>query len=202
LLQIGSDAAARTLQPHLREEPDLQMKLKIAAMLGRHGMRDGYVFAIEHASESWLLETAIEALGAIKEPQAVARLKEILETSNDVAWNTAAVRGLGAMGIQEMAPKFLSFADDFRNPLAPGALIALGDLGEVKVLDKVREGFGSRNDRIVTASARAAGKLLARPAQMTMACATNLPPSWPMPTPTISPAPPPSTPCWRSKTNA
>ena len=106
---------------------------------------------------------AVAALAAIKEPQAVARLKEILETSNDLAWNTAAVRGLGAMGAQEMTPKFFALIDDLRNPLAPPALIALADLGEAKALDKAREGLGSRNDAIVTASARATGKLLARP---------------------------------------
>lgn len=163
LLQIDSDDAAKALQPHLREEQRLHRKLQIAEMLGRHGIRDGYAFAIEHASESWLLEQAVAALAAIKEPQAVARLKEILETSNDLAWNTAAVRGLGAMGAQEMTPKFLTLIDDLRNPLAPAALIALADLGEVKALAKAREGIGSRNDHIVTASARAAGKLLARP---------------------------------------
>ena len=163
LLKIDSDDAAKALQPHLREEQNLFQKLQIAEMLGRHGIRDGYAFAIEHVSEHWLLEQAVAAHAAIKEPQAVARLKEILETSNDLAWNTAAVRGLGAMGVQEMAPKFLTLIEDLRNPLAPAALIALADLGERKALDKAREGLGSRNDRIVTASARAAGRLLARP---------------------------------------
>ena len=163
LLELDSDDAAKALQPHLREEQNLFQKLQIAEMLGRHGIRDGYAFAIEHVSEHWLLEQAVAALAAIKEPQAIARLKEILETSNDLAWNTAAVRGLGAMGVQEMAPKFLTLIEDLRNPLAPAALIALADLGERKALDKAREGLGSRNDRIVTASARAAGKLLARP---------------------------------------
>ena len=91
------------------------------------------------------------------------RLREILETSNDVAWNTAAVRALGAMGSQEMTPKFLTLIDDLRNPLAPAALLALADLGERKAIDKTREGLGSRNERIVTASARAAAKLLALP---------------------------------------
>ncbi len=162
LLQIDSDDAAKALQPHLREEQNLFRKLQIAEMLGRHGIRDGYAFAIEHVSEHGLLEQAVAALAAIKEPQAVARLKEILETSHDLAWNTAAVRGLGAMGAQEMAPKFLTLIDDLRNPLAPAALIALADLGERKALDKAREGLGSRNDHIVTASARAAAKLLAR----------------------------------------
>ena len=163
LLKIDSDDAAKALQSHLREEQNLFRKLQIAEMLGRHGIRDGYVFAIEHVSEHWLMEQALAALAAIKEPQAVARLKEILETSNDLAWNTAAVRGLGAMGAQEMTPKFLALIDDLRNPLAPVALIALADLGEVKALDKAREGLGSRNDHIVTASARATGKMLARP---------------------------------------
>jgi len=163
LIKIDSDEAAKALQPHLREEQNISGKLQIAELLGRHGIRDGYAFAIEHISEPWLLEQAVAALAAIKEPQAVARLKEILETSNDLAWNTAAVRGLGAMGVQEMTPKFLTLIDDLRNPLAPAALIALADLGEPKALDKAREGLGSRNDRIVTACARAAGKLLARP---------------------------------------
>ena len=163
LLIIDSDDAAKALQPHLREEQNLFRKLQIAGMLGRHGIRDGYAFAIEHVSESWLLEQAVATLAAIQEPQAVARLKEILETSHDLAWNTAAVRGLGAMGAQEMTPEFLKLIADLRNPLAPAALIALGDLGEAKALGQAREGLGSRNDHIVTASARAAGKLLARP---------------------------------------
>ncbi|MDQ3621984.1 MAG: hypothetical protein M3463_05780 [Verrucomicrobiota bacterium] len=163
LLTIDSGEAAKALQPHLREEQNLSRKLRIAEMLGRHGIRDGYAFAIEHVSEHSLLEQAVAALAAIKEPQAVVRLKEILETSNDLAWNTAAVRGLGAMGAQEMTPKFLTLIEDLRNPLAPAALIALADLGERQALDKASEGLGSRNDDLVTAGARAAGKLLARP---------------------------------------
>jgi HEAT repeat protein len=163
LLKIDTDDAAKALQPHLREEQNLFRKLQIAEMLGRHGFRDGYTFAIEHMSEPWLLEQAVAALAAIKEPQAAARLKEILETSNDLGWNAAAVRALGALGAQEMAPKFLAMIEDLKNPLAPAALIALGDLGERKALEKARDGFASRNDQVVTASARAAGKLLALP---------------------------------------
>ena len=50
---------------------------------------------------------------------------------------------------------------DLKRPLAPYALVALGDLGEVKALPKVREGLSSRNDRTVLASIRAASRLLA-----------------------------------------
>src|SRR5207302_1654028 len=125
LLKIDTDDAAKALRPHLRDEQNLFRKVQIAEMLGRHGFRDGYAFAIEHMSELWLLEQAVAALAAIKEPQTAARLKEILETSNDVGWNSAAVRALGALGTKESAPKFLEMIEDLKNPLAPPALIAL-----------------------------------------------------------------------------
>ncbi len=163
LLKIDTDSAANALRTHLREEQDLFRKLQIAEMLRRHGIRDGYPFAIEHVSEAWLREQAVLALAAIKEPKAISELKTILNSSNDAAWNIAAVRGLGAMEAHDMTATFLKMIEDLRGPLAPAALIALGDLGERKALDKVREGLGSRNIQVVTASARAAGKLLALP---------------------------------------
>jgi hypothetical protein len=57
----------------------------------------------------------------------------------------------------------LQVTQSLQNPLAPSALIALGDLGEAKALPVTREGFSSRSDEVVTACARAAGALLARP---------------------------------------
>ena len=61
----------------------------------------------------------------------------------------------------ELAPQFLEIARNVKNPLAPSALIALGDLHEAKALEIARAGFASRDAAIVTASARAAGNLLA-----------------------------------------
>src|SRR6266567_8121058 len=98
---------------------------------------------------------------AIREPRAVGELRKILETSNDVDWNSAAMRSLGRLGAIELAPQFLEIARNAKNPLAPSALIALGDLHEVKALEIARAGFASRDTEIVTASARAAGNLLA-----------------------------------------
>ncbi len=100
-------------------------------------------------------------LAAIREPRAVGELRKILETSNDVDWNSAAMRSLGRLGAIELAPQFLEIARNAKNPLAPSALIALGDLHEVKALEIVRAGFASRDTEVVTASARAAGNLLA-----------------------------------------
>jgi HEAT repeat protein len=114
-------------------------------------------------SEPYLREEAVSALAAIREPRAVGELRKILETSNDVAWNSAAVRALGALGASDLAPQFLEMAQDAANPLGPSALIALGDLHEVKAVEIARAGFASRNPERLEASARAAGKLLALP---------------------------------------
>lgn len=161
LIKIDSDDAAKALQPHLREEMDLSRKLELAEFLGRHGIRDGYPYAIEHMSEPSLREQAISALAAIRDPRAVGDLRNIIQTSNDVDWNSAAIRGLGRLGAVELASQFLEIARNAKNPLAPSALIALGDLHEAEALDIARGGFASRDTEMVTASARAVGNLLA-----------------------------------------
>ncbi len=163
LLKIDTDAAAEALRPHLKEEEDLHRKLVLAEFLGKHGLRDGYPYAMEHLSEPSLVEQAAAALAAIREPKAVPVLREILKTSNDTTWNSAAIRALGALGEKEFAPQFLEIVQNLKDPLAPAALIALGDMGEAKALPKVREGLASRNQQVAYASARAAGKLLALP---------------------------------------
>src|SRR5262249_3550496 len=75
----------------------------------------------------------------------------------------AAIRALGRLGEARFAPRMLEVARDLQDPLAPSALIALGDLGEARALPIVRGGFSSRSEEVVTACARAAGALLARP---------------------------------------
>src|SRR5262249_26123716 len=153
----------QALQPHLREEGDLARKLQIAELLGRHGMRDGYPYAMEHLSEPHLLEQAVAALAAIREPKATGVLRDILKTSNDTGWNAVAIRALGALGDKEVVPQCLQIVQELKHPLAPAALVALGDLGEAKALPRVKEALASRNDRVALAGVRAAGKLLARP---------------------------------------
>jgi HEAT repeat protein len=160
LRKINTAEAAKVLQPHLREEADLARKLQIAEFLGRHGVRDGYPYALEHMSEPGLLEEAVAALAAIHDARTVPELRDILRTSNNTAWNGAAVRGLGALGEKGFAPQFLEIVQDLKRPLAPYALVALGDLGEVKALPAIREALKSRNDHIVLAGIRAAAKLV------------------------------------------
>jgi HEAT repeat protein len=64
------------------------------------------------------------------------------------------------MGDRGSVARFLEIVADRNHPLAPAALIALGDLGEPKALAAIREGLDSRSDAIVAASASAAGRLL------------------------------------------
>jgi len=163
LRKIDTDAAAEAVRPHLKEEEDLSHKLVLAEFLGKHGLRDGYPYAMEHLSEPGLVEEAVAALAAMRDPKAVPVLRDILKTSNDTTWNSAAIRALGALGEKEFATQFLEIVQDLKNPLAPAALVALGDLGETKALPKVREGLASRNQAVAYASARAAAKLLALP---------------------------------------
>lgn len=163
LRKIDTDEAAKALQPHLREEGDIPRKLEIAELLGRHGIRDGYSYAIEHMSEENLRDEAVAALAAINDPRTVPALRQILQTSHDIDWNSAAIRALGRMGVKEFSPQFLNEARDLRNHLAPSALLALGDLGETKALPILREALSSRNDQVVIAAARAAAKILAVP---------------------------------------
>ena len=163
LLAIGSPAAARALQPRIAQEHNLHTKLRIAELLGKHGMRDGYPYAIEHVSEPYLTDQAVAALVAMRDPRTLDEAKKILETSNDTTWNRAAIRILGALGAKEFAPKFTALLADWKNPLAPAALIALADLGDPQVLPKINEALAARSETLVLAAAAAARRLLARP---------------------------------------
>jgi HEAT repeat protein len=164
LTKIDTDEAASALWPHLDEEPDLSRKLKLVAFLGRHGFREGYAQALEHLSQMNLREEAVEAIAAIAEPKAIPELRRIWQTSNDLAWNAAAIRALARLGQADIAPRLLEIARMPGEPLAPSALIGLGDLGSSEAITIVRDALSSRSDELVIAAARAAAKLLARPA--------------------------------------
>ncbi len=160
LMLINLPESARALQPRLREEADLNRKLRISAFLGRHGLPDGAPYALEHLSEPPLLEDAVVALAAIADPKAVPELMAIWNTSNDREWKTAALRAMAALGRKEIAPRLLEIVQDLRHTLAAPALIGLGDLGEVKALPAIQQALGSRNAGLAMAGARAAAKLL------------------------------------------
>ncbi len=160
LRKIDTDEAASALWPHLDEEADVSRKLRLVAFLGRHGFHEGYAVALEHLSQAALREEAVAAVAAIGDPKAIPELRRIWQTSNDLAWNAAAIRVLARLDQQDIVPQLLKIARTPGDPLADSALIALGDLHAAEALPIVREALSSRRDEIVIAAARAAARLL------------------------------------------
>ena len=118
----------------------------LIAFLGSHGFRDGYSQAIEHLSQINLRDQAVEALGAIADPRAVPELRRIWHTSNDLAWNAAAIRALARLGQADITPRLLELARVPGDPLAPSALVGLGYLGPPEAMPIVQEAIGSRSE--------------------------------------------------------
>ena len=160
LVAIDTDEAASVLWPHLGEERDLGSKLRLVAFLGRHGFGDGFALALEYLSQVQYREQAVDALAAMDAQRAVPELRRILETSRDRSWNASAIRALGRLGQEDLAPRFLEIAADRRDPLAESALLALADLGEPKALPIAAEWLDSRDESHLIAASRAAGGLL------------------------------------------
>jgi HEAT repeat protein len=82
---------------------------------------------------------AVEALVATREPKAIPELRRIGQTSNDLAWNAAAIRALARLGQADIAHKLLALARTPGEPLAPSALVGLGDLGSAEAVPIVNE---------------------------------------------------------------
>ncbi len=160
LLKIDTDETAQILRPHLSEEADLGRKLELAEFLGRHHIRDGYPYAIEHMSEYYLRDRAVSALAAIREPKAPVELEQILKNSNDPQWNAAAICALGRLGEKRHAEEFLKIAKNPHHPNCEAAIFALADLGDSRLVPVLGEAFSSRSDQIVITAARATGVLL------------------------------------------
>ncbi|MGH6887381.1 MAG: hypothetical protein ACREGK_15050, partial [Geminicoccales bacterium] len=161
LRKIDTPEAASAARPELGPERDLAEKLRLAAFLGRHGYPDGYPFAVEHMSEDYLREDAVAALVAMCDSRTVEEMRRILETSNDDAWNASAVLVLGGLGEQRLRERFYAYAQDGSSKLAAAAMIALAELGDVRVLEFIRRWLDQREMEMHIAAAKAASIALA-----------------------------------------
>jgi HEAT repeat protein len=60
---------------------------------------------------------AVDALATIREPKVIPELRAIWQKSNDLVWNTAAIRALGRLGQADIASRLLELAQDLKGPL-------------------------------------------------------------------------------------
>jgi HEAT repeat protein len=161
LTAIGDDAAVAAVRLRLKAEPDLSLKLRMATMLGRHGLHDGYAFAIEHVADPGLTEIAVESLGSIREERTRDELWKILETSHDRRWNSAALAGLVAVGDPKVKDRLFGILKNSRDPLLADVLAAAGQLGDADALPLLVPLVASRNQQVAYAALRTVGKLAA-----------------------------------------
>jgi HEAT repeat protein len=159
LVKIDNQEAAEAIRPYLKSEMDLRRKLVLAKFLGQHGFDDGYPYAIEHMSEPYVREIAIEALSAMNQAGTVEELLAIYQTSNDNNWRHAAIRALGLLGDTSSLENWLNMAADPRDALAPAAIRAVAELGDPQLLGLYATGLSSRNEVVARACAHAAKSL-------------------------------------------
>jgi HEAT repeat protein len=159
LMRIDSEEAALVLQPHLAEETNLGYKLRVSAFLGRHGIDDGYVYAVEHMSDPRYRDAAVNAIAAIDRPETAEQMLEVYRSSNDVGWRQAAIRALGLLRHAPFRDELRTLTTNLGHPLAPAALQARADLGDTQVGNVLPDAMSSRSELLVVAAARAAESL-------------------------------------------
>ena len=160
LMEIDTKKAGQALRRHMAEETDLAYKLRLAAFLGGHGFDDGYPYALEHMSDPRYLEAAVEALAAIKKSGTANRLLDIYRNSNDLGWKRAAVRALGLIGHMPFQDELIVLTSDPAHQLAPSALQARADMGDIKVIELLPAALSSHSEAVAIAGARAAARVL------------------------------------------
>ena len=162
LAAIDTDEAVAAVRLRFKAEPDLGLKMRMAALLGRHGIADGYSLAIEHVADPGLTPFAVRALGAIREPRTRDELWKILETSHDRQWNAAALQGLVAVRDEKVKDRLLEILGNARHPLLADAVTAAGELGDTDALPLLAPLVGSRNQPVAYAALRAVPPLATR----------------------------------------
>src|SRR5439155_8148667 len=98
LENIDSKVAARDVRPLLKSEPHLPYKLRLARLLARHGLADGYALATEHLADVSHTAEATLVLAALDDPRTSKDLSEIVAARPDRRWHAAALAGLTAIG--------------------------------------------------------------------------------------------------------
>ena len=157
---IDSELAVKEVQPLLRTEGNLPYKLRIARLLARHGMTDGYALATEHLADDEHTASAALVLAALDDPRTAKDLTAIVDARPDRRWLAAALTGLVAIGDSAGRKQVLEILNDDRNPLAADAAEAVGVSSDTKLLPPLAKLVQSRNRQIARAALLAIRRFL------------------------------------------
>src|SRR5437763_16770225 len=95
---LDSPLAAREARPLLKTEAHLPFKLRIARLLARHELADGYALATEHLADVAHTAEATLVLAALGDARTTKDLSAIVAARPDRRWHAAALAGLVATG--------------------------------------------------------------------------------------------------------
>src|SRR5260370_39228337 len=96
LENLDSQVAAREARPLLKSEAYLPFKLRLARLLARHELADGYALATHHLADESQTAEATLVLAALNDPRTSNELSAILAARPDRRWHAAALAGLAA----------------------------------------------------------------------------------------------------------
>ena len=152
LESLDSQLAAREVRPLLKSEAHLPFKLRIARLLARHELADGYALATEHLADGSSTAEATLVLAAINDARTSKDLSAIIAARPDRRWHAAALSGLAATGDATARKQLLVILADDRHPLAADAAEAAGLAGDADLLPPLATLVLSRNQKIARAS--------------------------------------------------
>jgi hypothetical protein len=152
LESLDSAAAAQEVRPLLKSEAYLPYKLRMARMLARHQMADGYALATEHLADVEHTAWASLVLAALGDPRTPRDLSGIVAARPDRRWHAAALAGLVAVGDAAARQQLDAILADDRHPLVADAAAAAGLAPDVELLPRLAALVPSRNRQIAMAS--------------------------------------------------
>ncbi|HEY4310729.1 MAG TPA: HEAT repeat domain-containing protein [Pirellulales bacterium] len=152
LENIDSPLAARETRPLLKTEPNLANKLRMARLLARHQIADGYALATEHLADRTHTPQALLVLVALNDPRTTNELSEIVAARPDRHWYAVTLGALAAIGNAEAKAQLLAILNDDRHPLLADAVEAAGLVDADEYLLPLAKLAQSRNKHIALAS--------------------------------------------------
>jgi HEAT repeat protein len=152
LENIDSQSVALEVRPLFKSEPSLQVKLRVARLLARHGFNDGYALATEHLADQGHTAAATLVLVALDDPRTTDDLSPFLTGPPDRRWRAAALMALAAIAHADARAELLEILQDDRHPMVAEAAEAAGLSGNAELVAPLARLVRSRNRPIALAS--------------------------------------------------